>query len=65
MRDVTERPETIECGSNILSGATAEDLLRCVKTAIDADRQWTVPPEYLVPDVSSVVTRILLGYRHD
>jgi UDP-N-acetylglucosamine 2-epimerase (non-hydrolysing) len=64
MRDVTERPETIECGSNILSGANAEDLLRCVKTAIDGDRQWTVPPEYLVPDVSSVVTRILLGYRH-
>jgi UDP-N-acetylglucosamine 2-epimerase (non-hydrolysing) len=64
IRDVTERPETIECGSNILSGARPEDILRCVRTVLDQKRDWRVPPEYMVDDVSSIVTRILLGYRH-
>src|SRR5512144_3262573 len=32
LRDVTERPETLECGSNILSGAVAETILKCVRT---------------------------------
>lgn len=64
IRDVTERPETIECGSNILSGADADDIQRCVKTVLDQKREWRVPPEYLVADVSNVVARILLGYRH-
>lgn len=64
IRDVTERPETIECGSNILSGARPEDILRCVRAVLDQKRDWRVPPEYMVEDVSNVVTRILLGYRH-
>jgi UDP-N-acetylglucosamine 2-epimerase (non-hydrolysing) len=62
IRDVTERPETIECGSNILSGAEPETILRCVKLVLAQKSRWTVPPEYLVPDVSSVVSRIILGY---
>ena len=56
IRDVTERPETIECGSNILSGADPQMILQC--------GQWTVPPEYLVENVSSTVVKILLGYHH-
>ena len=31
IRDVTERPETIECGSNILSGADREDVERAMR----------------------------------
>lgn len=64
LRDVTERPETIECGSNILSGARVDDIVRCVKTVLEGKLTWQVPPEYLVEDVSNVVVRILLGYRH-
>jgi UDP-N-acetylglucosamine 2-epimerase (non-hydrolysing) len=64
IRDVTERPETIERGSNILSGAKAGDVLRCVRAVLDQRRDWTPPPEYLVENVSSIVTRIVLGYRH-
>ncbi len=30
LRDVTERPETIECGSNILSGSYTTDILSCL-----------------------------------
>jgi UDP-N-acetylglucosamine 2-epimerase (non-hydrolysing) len=65
IRDVTERPETIECGSNILSGADAETILQCVHLVLAQKHNWTAPPEYLAPNVSDTVTKILLGYlRH-
>jgi len=62
IRDVTERPETIEAGSNILSGAGVEDIQRAVATVLDQKPDWHAPPEYLVPHVSSAVVKILLGY---
>ncbi|HXT65030.1 MAG TPA: UDP-N-acetylglucosamine 2-epimerase (non-hydrolyzing) [Pyrinomonadaceae bacterium] len=65
LRDVTERPETVECGSNILSGADAVDVLRCVRTALDNRNKWTPPAEYLAKDVSSTVVNIVLGYDHE
>jgi UDP-N-acetylglucosamine 2-epimerase (non-hydrolysing) len=63
IRDVTERPETIECGSNMLSGADPQHILTCVKTVLDQRTSWTVPPEYLEPQVSDTVVKLLLGYR--
>ncbi len=62
LRDVTERPETIECGSNILSGASAESINRCVELILGRKSQWRVPPEYLVDNVSDTVVKILHGY---
>lgn len=62
IRDVTERPETLECGSNILSGVQPELVTSCVQTALDQGHDWMVPSEYLVPHVSSTVTRIVIGY---
>jgi UDP-N-acetylglucosamine 2-epimerase (non-hydrolysing) len=65
LRDVTERPETVECGSNILTGVEPDDVLRAVRTVTGTGRDWIVPPEYLVPHVSETVARIVLGYnRH-
>lgn len=63
LRDTTERPETIEVGSNILSGAETESVLRCVDIVMNQTRQWTPPREYLVKDVSSTVQKIILGYQ--
>ena len=63
IRDVTERPETIECGSNMLSGAEPNMILDCVRTVLDQKRLWTAPREYLVENVSSTVIKILLGYK--
>ena len=63
IRDVTERPETIECGSNILSGADPQDLLRCAKTVVKQNSNWTIPKEYLEPNVSSTVLKIIMGYK--
>jgi len=62
LRDVTERPETIECGSNILSGANADRIVSCVKLVLTQQDGWFVPPEYLVENVSDAVVRILNGY---
>lgn len=63
LRDVTERPETLECGSNMLSGAEPETILGCVRTVLDQQHDWTVPPEYLVSHVSHTVAKIVLGFR--
>ncbi len=64
MRDVTERPETVDCGSNILSGSKSSDLLRTIKTVIELKPRWSPPPEYVEKAVSDTVCRILLSYRH-
>jgi UDP-N-acetylglucosamine 2-epimerase (non-hydrolysing) len=61
IRDVTERPETIECGSNILSGDDPDNVLRCVRVALDVSRKWAPPPEYLAPCVSETVLKIAMG----
>ena len=64
IRDVTERPETIECGSNILSGAEPDMVVSSVRTVLATKPAWTAPPEYLVGHVSDTVIKILMGYRH-
>lgn len=62
LRDVTERPETIECGSNILSGAEPDTIVRAVEIAIAQPAAWTAPAEYLAGNVSQTVSKIILGY---
>jgi UDP-N-acetylglucosamine 2-epimerase (non-hydrolysing) len=62
IRDVTERPETIECGSNILSGARLDDIVRAVGIALSLTPNWTPPAEYLAENVASTVVKIVLGY---
>lgn len=64
IRDVTERPETLECGSNMLSGLQEQEILRSVRTVLDQKGQWVPPPEYMVRNVSATVVKILLGYLH-
>ena len=62
IRDVTERPETIESGSNILSGADPDSILRCVEIAVSRNGNWQAPQEYLVEDVSEKVVNIVMGH---
>ena len=63
IRDVTERPETLECGSNILSGADPQTILRQVKMVTGRKGGWQPPREYLAEGVADTVCRILLSYR--
>lgn len=62
IRDVTERPETIECGSNVISGAQTDSILRTLKIALSTPADWTPPEEYRAKNVSTVVAKIILGY---
>jgi UDP-N-acetylglucosamine 2-epimerase (non-hydrolysing) len=62
IRDVTERPETVECGSNMLSGADPAMIRRAVKAVRYLHLDWNPPPEYQKAEVSSTVLKILLGY---
>lgn len=64
LRDVTERPETIECGSNILSGVGPEVVERCVETVLQKQGKFNPPPEYLVENVSDTVVNILQGFLY-
>jgi UDP-N-acetylglucosamine 2-epimerase (non-hydrolysing) len=64
IRDVTERPETIESGSNILAGVEPEMALKAVEIALGEKTAWQPPAEYLAKDVSTKVVKILLGYLH-
>jgi UDP-N-acetylglucosamine 2-epimerase (non-hydrolysing) len=64
IRDVTERAETLECGSAILSGADPDSIVRCTEIALGSPCDWKPPAEYTADSVSSTVTKIVLGYQH-
>ncbi|MCE2901298.1 MAG: non-hydrolyzing UDP-N-acetylglucosamine 2-epimerase [Gemmatimonas sp.] len=63
LRDVTERPETLECGSNVLSGADTGRIVTLVDTVLAAPPSWSPPEEYVVPDVAERVVRIVTSHR--
>lgn len=63
IRDVTERPETVECGSNILAGADPDMIVQAVDVALQLSPEWEPPQEYVEPHVSSAVAKVVLGYR--
>jgi UDP-N-acetylglucosamine 2-epimerase (non-hydrolysing) len=63
LRDVTERPETVECGSNMIAGVDPDAMLQAVTLVLSQPAGWLPPPEYLVPNVSDIVVRIVLGHH--
>ena len=62
VRDVTERPETVECGSNMLSGGDPDAIVAAAELAVSQPADWSPPLEYLTTNVSHVVSKIVLGY---
>jgi len=46
IRDVTERPETIECGSNMLAGVEPERIVEHVQKVLASKPAWQPPEEY-------------------
>jgi UDP-N-acetylglucosamine 2-epimerase (non-hydrolysing) len=63
IRETTERQETIECGSNILSGTKYENIINAFEAILKRDNKWIAPADYLVENVSDIVINILLGRR--
>lgn len=60
LRDTTERPETLEVGSNFLAGCEPENILRGITTV--SNTEWQAPPDYQRENVSGIVCKIVLGY---
>lgn len=61
IRNSTERPETIACGSNILSGLNKEHILNSVQVMVKQKNKWSFPEGYDHPNVSDKVIKVLLG----
>jgi len=61
IRNTTERPETIECGSNMLSGINANQIVNCVHVMINQKNNWSFPEGYDHSNVSDKVIKFLLG----
>ena len=61
IRDVTERPETLEVGSNLLSGLEPDAIVEAVSVVISDGHAWAPPVDYLVDNVAETVRRLLLG----
>ena len=60
IRATTERPETVMCGSNIVTGLETEQIITGYKQALTLG-SWKVPEEYTRSNVSDVVVNIILG----
>lgn len=61
MRNSTERPETVDCGSNVVSGVEADRIESAARVMMAASAEWDCPQGYLDRDVSSKVVKFLLG----
>ena len=61
IRDTTERPETVECGSNVLAGCDADRIVEAVKLMTETGFAWEMPEGYTDPNVSDKVIRYILG----
>lgn len=60
IRVTTERPETVMCGSNIVTGLETADIVAGYQQALTLG-PWTVPEEYTRTNVSDVVVNIIIG----
>lgn len=61
IRDTTERPETVECGSNVISGINYEKIVICSKLKASSNRNWDYPEGYIDTNVSNKVLNFLIS----
>lgn len=62
LRDTTERPETVDCGSNVIAGVKPGRVKAAVHAALDnAERGWRTPEGYEDPRVSQIVARAVVS----
>ena len=60
LRDVTERPETLEAGSNMLAGVRCADVVRATEVVLSKPPAWEPPVGYRDSDVTTKVAKIVL-----
>ncbi len=62
LRDNTERPETLEVGSNVLAGAVPERILECCRMMLDRRGGWQNP--FGDGKAGVRIAEVLLGPEH-
>lgn len=63
IRETTERPETVECGSNILSGTSdPKKILESVNYMIQFNNDWISPYEKDT-NVSDKIVKLILHQK--
>jgi UDP-N-acetylglucosamine 2-epimerase (non-hydrolysing) len=60
IRATTERPETVMCGSNIITGLEVANIIAGYQQALTLG-SWSIPEEYTRSNVSDVVVNIIMG----
>ena len=43
LRNATERPETVEVGSNMIAGTNPNKIIECVNIMLNKERNWENP----------------------
>ena len=61
IRNTTERPETVDCGSNVVSGLRASNISAAVSVMTALPTDWRIPDGYQAHGVSDIVVKYLLG----
>ena len=61
IRATTERPETVWCGSNIVTGLQVDSIVAGYQAMKQSSRVWDIPTEYNRNNVSDTVVNIILG----
>lgn len=61
VRLTTERPETVDCGSNVVCGLSPERIADAVRVMTSAQGGWTPPDGYTEEGVARKVAKFLLG----
>lgn len=61
VRDVTERPELLDCGAVLLGGRTERSIVAVAEQAVRDGPSGEVPDEYRVPDVAARAAAVVLG----
>ncbi len=60
IRKSTERPETLECGANVISGLERDKIIDCFNIAVK-NKGWNLPEGYSCNRVSEKVCNFILG----
>ena len=63
IRNTTERPETVECGSNIIAGTVADSIVHSVQIMLKQSTDWEIPDGYGDTNVSQKVVNYLMGVK--
>ena len=64
-RSSIERPEALDAGSILMTDLRPEDVVRCIRVAVEANTSMSLPQEYAVANTSVRVRNFILSTAHE